>query len=50
MYCENLVMIGLMAEAGDKFKNRAPIPLTPCILYFNLEKGRGVGEVNQREG
>jgi hypothetical protein len=25
-------MIGLTADAGDHLKNRAPIPLAPCIL------------------
>jgi hypothetical protein len=24
-------MIGLTADAGDNFKNRAPIPLAPCV-------------------
>jgi hypothetical protein len=35
VYCENLVMIGLTAHAGDKFENRAPIPLTPCMFMFD---------------
>jgi hypothetical protein len=31
VYCENFVMIRLTADAGDSFKKRASIPLTPCI-------------------
>jgi hypothetical protein len=27
VYCENFVRIGLTADAGDNFKNRASIPL-----------------------
>ncbi len=27
MYCENFAMIGQTADAGDNFKNQAPIPL-----------------------
>ncbi len=30
LYCENFVMIGLTADAGGHFKNRATIPLAPC--------------------
>jgi hypothetical protein len=30
-------MIGLTADAGDNFKNRAPIPLAPCISEQNYE-------------
>ncbi len=30
VYCENFVVIGLTADAGDHFKNRAAIPLAPC--------------------
>ncbi len=30
VYCENFVMIGLTVDA-DHFKNRAAIPLAPCI-------------------
>ncbi len=33
LYCENFVQIGVTADAGDHFKNRATIPLAPCILY-----------------
>jgi hypothetical protein len=38
VYCENFVMIGLMADAGDNFKNRAPIPFAPCtgISQINI--------------
>jgi hypothetical protein len=31
VYCENFAMIGQPAHAGDSFKNRASIPLAPCI-------------------
>jgi hypothetical protein len=31
VYCENFVMIGLTADAGDNFKKRASIPLAPCM-------------------
>ena len=31
VYCENFVMIGLTADAGDNFKKRASIPLVPCM-------------------
>ena len=31
VYCENFIMIGLKADAGDNFKKRASIPLAPCI-------------------
>jgi hypothetical protein len=31
VYCENFVMFGLTADAGDNLKNRTPIPLAPCI-------------------
>ena len=38
VYCENFIMIGLKADAGDNFKKRASIPLAPCIyaqvIYF----------------
>jgi hypothetical protein len=34
LYCENFIIIGLTADAGDYFKNRATIPLAPCIPYF----------------
>jgi hypothetical protein len=27
-------MIGLTADAGEKFKNRASIPLAPCSLHY----------------
>ncbi len=30
VYCKNFVRIGLTADAGDNFENRAPIPLAPC--------------------
>ncbi len=36
MYCENFVMIVLTADAGGHFKNRATIPLAPCILYSSV--------------
>ncbi len=39
VYCENFVMIGLTADAGDHFKNRASIPLAPCILNELLTVG-----------
>jgi hypothetical protein len=35
VYCENFVMIGLTAESGDHFKNRASIPLAPYISYMD---------------
>ncbi len=35
VYFENFVMIGLTADAGDKFKNQAPIPLAPCKYGAN---------------
>jgi hypothetical protein len=31
VYCKNFIIIGLTADAGDHFKNRATIPLAPCI-------------------
>jgi hypothetical protein len=31
VYCENFVMIGLIDDAGDNLKNRAPILLAPCV-------------------
>ncbi len=34
IYCENFVMIGLTADAGDHFKNRAAIFLVPSTLYI----------------
>ncbi len=39
VYCENFVMIGLMADAGDNFKKRASIPLAPCI-YIQPHRGQ----------
>jgi hypothetical protein len=36
VYCENFVMIGLTADAGDTFKKRASIPLAPCICFLSL--------------
>ncbi len=38
VYCENFVMIGLTADAGDHFKNRATIPLAPCICIKPVPK------------
>ncbi len=35
VYCENFVMIGLTADAGDNFKNQAPIPFAPCMCNNN---------------
>ncbi len=34
VYSEIFVMIGLKADAGDSFKNRAPIPLAPCTVLY----------------
>jgi hypothetical protein len=34
VYCENFVMIGLTADAGDNFKNQASIPLAPCVMLY----------------
>jgi hypothetical protein len=37
VYCENFVMIGLTADAGDHVKNRAQYPSHPHIqIYMNL--------------
>ncbi len=36
VYFENFVMIGLKADAGDNFKNRASIPLAPYGLLFSF--------------
>ncbi len=38
MYCDNFVMIGQTADAGDNLKNRATIPLASCRgpPYYSL--------------
>ncbi len=37
VYCENFVMIGLTADAGDNFKNRASIPVNRSCRHMNVE-------------
>jgi hypothetical protein len=36
VYCENFVMIGLTADAGDHFKKRVSIPLAPCTFNYRF--------------
>jgi hypothetical protein len=43
VYCENFVMIGLTAGAGDYFKNRASIPFAPCKVQKKSQNSRNQG-------
>jgi hypothetical protein len=38
VYCEDFVIIGQTADAGDNFKNRAAIPLASCISMVILQR------------